>query len=64
MPITMRDYVYHLSSGTIAGIIGNTRYDAIDEAFGKVIEAMENRGIADSYSWSMESVWNLFKEVA
>lgn len=64
MSITMRDYVYSLSSGTIAGIIHNTKYDAIDEAFGKVCENMYDRGIADSYDWTMEQVWAMFREVA
>lgn len=64
MPCTIRDFIYTLSSGTIAGIIGSTKYEDIDRVFGKVMDAIYDRGIADSYNWTREFVWNLFKEAS
>ena len=61
---TLRDYVYGLSSGTIARLCGSTKYVVIEQAWGKVMENIINRGIGDSRDWTPEQVVALFKEVA
>ena len=33
----LTDYIMHLSSGTVAGIIGNSRYREIDNAINKTV---------------------------
>lgn len=62
MPCTLRDYIWHLSSGTIARMIGSPKYVDIDRAFEKVCEKIADR--ADSYSWTVPEVWAMFKEAA
>lgn len=60
----LRDYLFTMSSGTIARLIGSPRYADIDRAFNAVIDLAEDRGILYSYDYTPQMVAELFKEVA
>lgn len=64
MPESIREYLYHLSSGTIAHYIGSPKYADIDRAINKAFEIAENRGILESKSYTLRTIENLLKEAA
>ena len=64
MGCTLRDYIYYLSGSTLARLCGSTKYVVIDRKWGEVLENIKNRGISETYDWTMKQVEELFKEVA
>lgn len=61
---TLKDYLYHMSSGTIALLIGSPRYADIEKAFDAALARIEAEGISDSYDWNPQMIAEIFKEVA
>ena len=60
----LRDYLYGLSSGTIAVLIGSGNYNDIDDAFNRAIDKADDLGILYSFDWTPNTITDLFRKGA